>query len=73
VVDQLNADDERAGVAHCWEVMQLLRVWERTVQAETAGKTLEGALPQARQGGGRADGGAGGQLDERTCDNAPSE
>jgi hypothetical protein len=44
---------------HCWEEQtQLLRAWERAIQAEpeAASKTPCRALSQARQGGGRADG-----------------
>ena len=70
VVDELNADDERAGVAHCWEETQLLRAWERTVQVEAAGKALQLfpklAKTEAAQMAALVE-----KLDERTCDDAP--
>jgi len=70
VVDELNADDERAGVAHCWEETQLLRAWERAVQVEAAGKALQLfpklAKTEAAQMAALVE-----ELDERTCDDAP--
>ena len=38
-VAELNKD--KAGIAHCWEQTELLRAWERPVQAEAARKVAE--------------------------------
>jgi hypothetical protein len=38
-VDHLNAN--KAGVIHCWETTQLLKAWDRCVQAEAMSKVKE--------------------------------